>query len=694
VPGVTGKADEPGARSSSRPRLERLLGSSGPLARALPSFTPRPHQLALARGVESALREARPCLAEAGTGTGKTVGYLVPLFRYLDKHGGRAILSTHTLALQAQLVERDIPALLTALPDLDIRPVVLKGRYNYLCRQDLDAAAVDLTYVADPSFRRLQQWSADTETGDVADLEFTFNGWSDVAANVDTCRQRECRYYDNCFYYRARKNAEEANLIVVNHSLFFADLRLKRIAPGISALLPPYDAVVFDEAHHVEEMATRAFGLEWGSRRLPQLLYRLRRVAGLDAAQLRTVEQLHEKLMQPFYAAPKSEMFLEEALASDQDSAAFREIQTDLCAHINGIAHDLVKLGEAATSSGDRDRANGLARAATRLSVELVQVARADEPDETSVDYFRWFHTRRLRNGEPFTTLVKTPLAVDSLMQESLLTPTPRTIFVSATLATADGFEYLKGRLGMPPKDAEAPGFPGRVPVEVAEGSPFDYARNCLLYIPHSVGAPTGGYGNASGGAAHGERLTDEVLALIEAARGRTFVLFTSNRMLSVVRDRLWGRCNYPLFVQGEMPNGKLVEAFAAAGDGVLLGTNSFWEGVDVPGPALSCVIIDKLPFASPDSPVQRARETYLREHGGDAFRQLSLPQAQMRLKQGFGRLLRTTEDRGVVAILDSRLWTKGYGREILAALPPCPKTDRIEDVQDFFGPPPLVSSS
>ncbi len=258
-----------------------------------------------------------------------------------------------------------------------------------------------------------------------------------------------------------------------------------------------------------------------------------------------------------------------------------------------------------------------------------------------------------------------------------LFADTPRVILASATLASGRNFTYLKERLGLDGTEAEEP-------VEIIEGSPFDFAKNSLLYIPRHLGAPTGGYGG-NDHQSHAERVADEVIALVEAARGRTFALFTSHRMLKAVHEKLWDKTDYPLFVQGEMPNGRLVEEFTRSGNGVLLGTSSFWEGVDVPGPALSCVILDKLPFAAPDSPAQRARENAIREAGGDAFRQFSLPQAQLRLKQGFGRLLRTVSDRGVVCILDGRLWTKGYGRDFLADLPPSPRTDRREDVERFF---------
>jgi ATP-dependent DNA helicase DinG len=264
------------SRSTDRGQLRTLLNKDGPLAAQLPGFVYRPEQVALAEAVEQALAQGRPCLAEAGTGIGKTLAYLVPLVRWLARHGGRAVVSTHTLALQAQLIERDIPTLLRALPDLDIRAVALKGRSNFLCLQDLDAARGELWTQGDPKFQQIRRWASETDTGDVAELDFSFPDWSEIAANADTCRQRECRFYERCFYFKARKGTEEANLLVVNHALFFADLRLRRANPGAPSLLPQYDAVVFDEAHHVEDMAVRAFGLEFGSRRVSQLVARAR----------------------------------------------------------------------------------------------------------------------------------------------------------------------------------------------------------------------------------------------------------------------------------------------------------------------------------------------------------------------------------------------------------------------------------
>lgn len=718
-----------------RSRLNVLFGPGGPLAQAYPGFVPRAQQLNLARAIERSLVEGRPCLGEAGTGTGKSLAYLVPLMRYLQRHNGRAVISTHTLALQAQLIDRDIPTLMAALPDLKIRPAVLKGRQNFLCLQDLDVAAGELWAAGDPLFIKLQRWSRETETGDVAELDFPFPTWSDIAANQDTCRARECRYFDRCFYYKAKKEAEDANLIVVNHALFFTDLRLRRMAPGISHLLPDYDAVVFDEAHHVEEIATRAFGLEWGGRRVPQLVARAKRISGVDQTRLAAIEAMNQQLLDPFVGAHKAEAFVDEALSEAAARRAFEDSRDDLCSQLNALTRELTKIADAAEGT-DKDKAAGLARLAGRVSTELTQVTRPDEEPvkqskivprkeaeaepaepEEGTRYFRWYHTRRAKGGHAQSTLVRTPLDIGPLLRDSLFAEIPRAILVSATLSTGGDFEFVKGRLGLVAGDAPAEPVPGPAaekgirgkgpvpkendtqdetstivpladvpePLEVREGSPFDFARNCLIYVPRHLGGPTGGYGGDSGAEDYATLLSDEVLALVEAARGRTFCLFTSHRMLTAVYERLQNDCDYPLFVQGEMSTSRLVEAFVQSGEGVLLGAASFWEGVDVPGPALSCVILDKLPFASPDAPTQRAREQSVKEAGGDSFRDVSLPQAAMRLKQGFGRLLRTPTDRGVVAILDNRLWTKGYGREMLADLPPCPRTQRREDVLRFF---------
>jgi len=599
-----------------------------------------------------------PCLAEAGTGVGKTLAYLVPLLQWLEKTDGRAIISTHTLALQSQLIERDIPAVLEAL-ESPIQAAVLKGRQNFLCHQELEIASGELWAFGDPIFKQVQRWASESDTGDVAELDFAFSGWSEVAANADTCRQRECRHFDRCFYYKAKRAAEGCQLLVVNHALFFADLRLRRQTPDGPTLLPSYDAVVFDEAHHVEDTAIRAFGLEWGSRRVPILLARCKRLSQLKPQNLAVIEALHQRMLDPFLGAHSPEGFLREVHAPQ-----FNDLRDAVSLALGALAKDLAALADSGNKPTEKDKAAGLAKTATRLSTELA--AFHLEPQDDS--YFLWYQNRQNRAGQVLTTLVRTPHEVAPQLEESLYSRVPRVAFVSATLATSGGFDVPRKRLGL-----EA-----LTPQETIQGSPFDYANRCLLYIPRHLGPPAASDDYL-------QRSLLEVQSLIALAKGRTFVLFTSHRMLALAREQLREQIGYPIFAQGEMPNARLVDNFIKAGNGVLLGTSSFWEGVDVPGEALSLVILDKLPFPTPDAPPLRAREERIKAQGGDAFNEFSMPVTELRLKQGFGRLLRSVTDRGVVAILDTRLWTKNYGRQLLGALPPCPRTESIAEVAAFF---------
>jgi ATP-dependent DNA helicase DinG len=391
----------------------------------------------------------------------------------------------------------------------------------------------------------------------------------------------------------------------------------------------------------------------------------------VEAGTLAAIDALHARLMTPFLEARTAEGFLEEIALSDEAKKMFSELKTQLCGAIDSLATGMTRLADRASDAVQRDRVAGLARVAARLSTELAVI----EPNRTD-EFYHWFSTRKTRTGGIHATLTRTPYEIAAPLAETLLAKTPRVVFVSATLAAGkDGFGYLKARLGLDGEDAPAP-------LETIQGSPFDFAKNCLLYVPRHLGPP-------ASSPEYAEALLTELENLIVIAGGRTFALFTSHRMLQLAAERWRGKIPYPLFVQGEQPPGRLVEAFKEANNGVLLGASSFWEGVDVPGEALSLVALDKLPFATPDSPPQRAREERIQKESGNAFSAHSLPQATLRLKQGFGRLLRTKNDRGVVAILDERLWTKSYGAQLLCALPPCPKTDAIDDVRTFFHPSP-----
>jgi ATP-dependent DNA helicase DinG len=654
--------------SSGSAACRKLLGPRGRLAETLPGFRHRAEQVAVAQAVADALQQGRPCLAEAGTGVGKTVAYLTPLVEWCRKTGKRAVVSTHTLALQSQLVDRDIPAILEALGS-DIQVAVFKGRRNYLCQHEMDAASREPWINSDPHFTPLARWARETPTGDIHELPFQVPYIYDLTSTQDSCRGKECRHAEACFYYRAKRQAEDAQLLVVNHSLFLADLQLRIALPGATPLLPDCDAVVFDEAHHLHDAALRAFGTEWTSAAVPRLLARCRRYPEIDPMRLAAVEAAHHQWTTPLVRTSGTEMFLDELLPEPGARQAANTLRDTLRQELDRLARDLVRISDHSDDSVTRDQAAGLARSATRSAALLAETF----PDEPAPDAFHWAQVRSQRNGSPLVVLRRSPFTVDGLLAEQLHRRIRRSILVSATLSTLGTFEIPRRQLGFDSPDVLL------APVEVRQGSPFNYEKNCLLYVPRNSPEP-------GAGTAGTDWTLEEIRELLLCSNGRAFVLFTSHRMLEAARRALDGNVPWPVFAQGALPPTKLIEAFVAHSPAVLLGTSSFWEGVDVPGPALSLVVIDKLPFAMPDSPPEKARARQAKAEGRDPFRELALPAASMRLRQGFGRLLRTTEDRGVVAVLDSRLWTRDYGKTLLADLPPCPKTDRRADVVRFFG--------
>ncbi len=655
----------------SLPSLHDLLDPAGPISDVLPGYELREEQLRAATAIEEALATGRHCLIEAGTGVGKSLAYLLPAVRAIAE-GKKTVISTHTIALQTQLIEKDIPRVLElfrrVMPGLKVKPVLMKGRGNYLCRQDLDAAEEDLFKLTDPLFRKLKRWARKTETGDAADLPFTYPEWYEVAANLDTCRGQECRYYDRCFYYRMRRNALDANLFVVNHALFLSDLSLRAIDPQ-SAILPHYDYVVFDEAHHLEEVATKVFGVEMSNRRVPRFIDRVRRTRGLDidGTSLETAEALSAELFQLF-ETDRSDFFFHDVLGETAEAAA-ADSATRLAASLEGVVTDLTKQAKEAEDAL-KERLEGLARIGARLREELNTLFFHDDSA-----YIRWGENtlaRRAGRGgirDTIRTLHYTPIEVGERLREMLWENVDAAVLTSATLSNSGGFSYLRSRLAVP-EDA----------VECVVGSPFDFRSQALLYVPCNLPSPKAAPEQLFADAAAAE--IERLLALTE---GRAFLLFTSRRMLNAVYDRLKDRLPYTLFRQGDLPPGQLLDAFRTSGDGCLFGVQSFWEGVDVQGQALSCVVIDRLPFAVPDSPITRARTDAIKERGGDWFTEFSVPQAQIRLKQGFGRLIRTRRDRGIVCILDTRLMTMPYGQEFVRYLPPASRASLWPRVERFW---------
>jgi ATP-dependent DNA helicase DinG len=637
----------------------------------LPGYEMRQEQVQVAEVIEQAMQCGKPCLAEASTGVGKTLAYLVPAVR-AALQGKRTILSTHTINLQNQLMEKDIPLVLSLFPEAAEQTpyALMKGRGNFLCKQSLENARSDLFLMADPQFRKVQKWAGRADcTGDVADLPFTFSAWNELTSTPETCRGQECFYYNSCHYYRMRWEAAESRIIVVNHALFFSDLALRLSDPN-AGILPEYDNVVFDEAHHLEEVATKTFGIEFGSRRLVNLMERIKHLRGvdIDRGRLETIESLNADLFLPFLQAGKNEFFFDEILQDDAREK-MRDGAGQTCNTILQLQNEL--LTAAKDNENLRDRLEGLARLCGRAREELNRLIFAQEDEDNVIRWGEIQYSGRGGKQEPRVTLHLTPVSIAKILHEALWermqARSGSTILVSATLANSGAFSYQRARLGVPEES-----------LQCIVGSPFDFKRQALLYVPGHLPPP-------APVPAYTDRVVAEIERVLRLSEGRAFLLFTSRAMLNTVHERLKDRLPFPLFKQGEMPPAKLVEAFRESGNGCLLGVQTFWEGVDIPGQALSCVIIDRLPFAVPDSPVTRARTDAIKAAGGDWFREFSIPQAQIRLKQGFGRLIRTREDRGIVCILDSRLISRDYGAEFVRYLPPASRASKWPRVEKFW---------
>jgi ATP-dependent DNA helicase DinG len=661
--------------------MKSIFGPDGLISKAHPEYEHRPGQIQMAEAVLRAFEQKHHLIVEAGTGTGKTLAYLVPAIAAACGSGARVVISTGTKNLQEQLIDKDIPFLHDVLPK-PFRAAVMKGRNNYACLHRIKGAE-SMPVLAGleeiDQFDEVARWVRETETGDRAELSTLPENlpfWRHIDARSDTCLGQKCPDFEPCFLTRMRLRAIDADIVVVNHHLFFADLALRNGAYG--AVLPDYAAVILDEAHQIEDVASEYFGAQVSTyqiddllsdvgylklddteveRELARISARISRFSDVFWISFREGRGLEGRFsLTPRGISPPRDEGSELKYVLDDEDESSAAPASALSDAYNALDNALNRLETTLDVLKDPPAdAESIVRRARQLRFDLNFIVKGD--DKT----FVYWIERRGRG----VFLRASPIDVSGLLQDKLFEKVPTVVLTSATLSSAGNFNFIRERLGL--DEAE----------EMIAESIFDFENQAVLYLPPQMPDPRSPQW-ASAAAA-------EVVKIVNATEGRAFVLSTSLSGMNDLYDRVAPELDYPCFVQGSASKSALLKTFRTTPNAVLFATSSFWQGVDVRGEQLSCVIIDKLPFAVPSDPIVAARQRHIEDQGGSSFYEYSVPQAIISLKQGLGRLIRSTTDRGVLAVLDPRLRTKGYGQTFLQSLPPCRVTSKIDDLARVF---------
>ncbi|MBD3296753.1 MAG: DEAD/DEAH box helicase [Candidatus Omnitrophica bacterium] len=667
------RAEPPLVEENTMVTAEDIFSPEGELARVIPGYTVRTEQLEMVRAIEEAIEGDRILIAEAGTGVGKSLAYLVPFILWALRENKRVVISTYTKALQNQLFVKDLPLLKEVLKE-DLRYALCMGSQNYVCLRKARTRADKDLFDGNKEkghTRKIREWLDRTDSGLITDMDFVpdFRVWNRFSRESDMCRGKRCYFYDDCFYMRARRQQSRAHLLVTNHSLLFSHLMSE------ARILPDFNGLVIDEAHTLEDVATSHLGRSFTRGRIHVLLRNVRaalagiRPAGDDKGD--GAGEIAEARSAGDRALGALESFFDSLPRILGNRPGSTQIPDDLRAHADifrelsslaGLLDRIVFFG------ADPEKGDDLLSYSRRCS------ASADDLDfileKQNQEYVHWVDIRGKGKKTEYV-FNAAPVDISGMMRAGLFEKISPMVLTSATLSSGprSDFSYFRERTGL-----------GEV-LEIALDSPFDYGKNVLLYLPRSEYDPN------RDEASFREHIFKNIVSIYEIMKGRMFALFTSYKMMNALSRRIRKeRPDIEIHQQGELPRYVLLDVFKRSRTSILMGTTTFWQGVDVPGEPLECVIITRFPFAVPNDPVTSARIGAIRARGGDPFNEYQLPRAVLMFKQGFGRLIRSHSDRGVAAVLDPRINTRSYGRRFLQAVPDCRRTDNIEDIRAFFG--------